>query len=108
MKTAMNSITETAYAKINLGLDILGKREDGYHEVSMIMQSVSLHDTVTITEGGAGEISISTDLPGLSCGKDNLAEKRALLAAHCAIIPERSHSFEQKIFLAAGLAGGKQ
>ena len=66
MKTAMNSITETAYAKINLGLDILGKREDGYHEVSMIMQSVSLHDTVTITEGGAGEISISTDLPGLS------------------------------------------
>lgn len=36
----MKQIKETAYAKINLGLDILGKREDGYHEVSMIMQSV--------------------------------------------------------------------
>ncbi len=108
MKTAMNSITETAYAKINLGLDILDKREDGYHEVSMIMQSVSLHDTVTITEGsGAGEISLSTDLPGLSCGKDNLAYKAAaLLAAHCAIIPNVHIALNKKIFLAAGLAGG--
>ena len=36
----MKQITEVAYAKINLGLDILGRREDGYHEVSMIMQSI--------------------------------------------------------------------
>ena len=38
----MEKITETAYAKINLGLDVLGKRADGYHEVSMVMQSISL------------------------------------------------------------------
>ena len=44
-------IIETAYAKINLGLRILGKRKDGYHEVSMIMQSVGLCDEVIITEG---------------------------------------------------------
>ena len=44
----MKQIKETAYAKINLGLDILGKREDGYHEVSMIMQSVGLSDEVVI------------------------------------------------------------
>lgn len=44
----MEKITETAYAKINLGLDVLGKRADGYHEVSMVMQSISLADTVTL------------------------------------------------------------
>ena len=38
----MEKITEIAYAKINLGLDVLGKRADGYHEVSMVMQSISL------------------------------------------------------------------
>ena len=38
----MEKITETAYAKINLGLDVLRKRADGYHEVSMVMQSISL------------------------------------------------------------------
>ena len=47
----MKQITEVAYAKINLGLDILGRREDGYHEVSMIMQSVGLCDEVIITPG---------------------------------------------------------
>ncbi len=44
----MNSITEKAYAKINLGLDVIRKRPDGYHDVSMIMQLVNLHDTISI------------------------------------------------------------
>ena len=44
----MNSITVKAYAKINLGLDVLRKRPDGYHDVSMIMQTVNLHDTINI------------------------------------------------------------
>ena len=50
----MEKITETAYAKINLGLDVLGKRADGYHEVSMVMQSISLADTVTLEAQRAG------------------------------------------------------
>lgn len=41
-------LQKSAYAKINLGLDVLGKRADGYHEVSMVMQSISLADTVTL------------------------------------------------------------
>ena len=53
----MKQIKETAYAKINLGLDILGKREDGYHEVSMIMQSVGLSDEVVISKGNGIQIS---------------------------------------------------
>lgn len=98
-------ITETAYAKINLGLNILGKRDDGYHEVAMIMQSVGLADTVTITEGKG--IEITTNLAGLSCGPDNLAYKAAALLAQRADIEPNIHiDLEKHIFLAAGLAGG--
>ena len=46
----MQSITVNAYAKINLGLDVLRKRPDGYHDVNMIMQSLDLHDTITINK----------------------------------------------------------
>ena len=72
-------ITEAAYAKINLGLNILGKRADGYHEVAMVMQSVGLSDTITMSEGKG--IEISTNIAGLSCGPDNLAYKAAALLA---------------------------
>ncbi len=104
----MQQIIETAYAKINLGLDIIGKREDGYHEVSMIMQSVGLCDTVTITEGRApNSITVSTNVEGLSCGPDNLAYKAAeLLAKHAGIIPNVHIFLDKHIFMAAGLAGG--
>ena len=104
----MKKITEVAYAKINLGLDIIGRREDGYHEVSMIMQSVSLCDKITITPGsGDGKIELSTNIPGLSCGADNLAYKAAaLLAKHADIIPNVHIALNKKIFMAAGLAGG--
>ena len=50
-------LTETGYAKINLGLDVLGLRPDKYHEVAMVMQTVSLSDTVTITEGPELEVT---------------------------------------------------
>ena len=104
----MKEIKEVAYAKINLGLDILGKRADGYHEVSMIMQSVGLSDEIVISPGsGEGKITISTNIPGLSCGSDNLAYKAAaLLAKHAGIIPNVHIALNKKIFLAAGLAGG--
>lgn len=101
----MDKIIETAYAKINLGLKILGKREDGYHEVSMLMQSVSLSDEVII-EAGQG-IEITVNIPGLSCGKENLAYKAAdLLAERCGIVPNVHITLNKKIFMAAGLAGG--
>lgn len=101
-------ITETAYAKINLGLDILGKRSDGYHEVSMIMQTIGLSDEVIITPGsGEGSITIETNIPNLSCGRDNLAYKAAaLLAEYAKIIPNVHITLNKRIFLAAGLAGG--
>lgn len=98
-------ITEAAYAKINLGLNILGKRADGYHEVAMVMQSVGLSDTITISEGKG--IEISTNIAGLSCGPDNLAYKAAaLLAERAGLEPDVHIDLEKRIFMAAGLAGG--
>lgn len=75
----MEKITETAYAKINLGLDVLGKRADGYHEVCMVMQSISLADTVTLEKHSGLVVQTGrSDLPGDS---SNLAYKAAVLMA---------------------------
>lgn len=105
---AAREIREIAYAKINLGLEIIAKRADGYHEVSMIMQSVGLADEIIISSGsGAGGIEIATNIPELSCGADNLAYRAAaLLAQRAGIIPNVRIVLNKKIFLAAGLAGG--
>ena len=98
-------LVETGYAKINLGLDVLGLRPDKYHEVAMVMQTVSLADTVTITD--APELQVTTDLPGLEGGPSNLAYKAAMLMGEYARRTPRVHiHIEKKVFLAAGLAGG--
>lgn len=101
----MEKIFETAYAKINLGLDVLGKRQDGYHEVRMVMQSIGLSDSVELEEGEG--LKVETDNFALAGGPDNLAWKAAdLLAKHCGKIPNVHIRLNKKIFLAAGLAGG--
>ena len=93
-------------AKINLTLDILGKREDGYHEVAMVMQSIGLHDTVELERTEKG-ISLAVDVPGLEADERNLAWKAA------ALMRERFHleggvhiRLAKRIPIAAGLAGG--
>lgn len=101
----MRKTTEKAYAKINLGLDILGKRDDGYHEVSMVMQSLALCDEITVTKGKG--IELSSNVEGLSCGPDNLVYKAAeLLAKQFNIVPNVHLFLNKRIFMAAGLAGG--
>ena len=98
-------LTETGYAKINLGLDVLGLRPDKYHEVAMVMQTISLADTVTFTE--SPELKVTTDLAGLEGGPSNLAWKAAVLMGEYAHREPRVHiHIEKKVFLAAGLAGG--
>ena len=52
----MKQIIRKAYAKINLGLDVVRRRPDGYHEVKMIMQTISLHDELRFEETGGKEI----------------------------------------------------
>ena len=74
----MEAIKRPAPAKINLALDILGLRPDGYHEMRMVMQTVSLCDTVTLAEGEKG-FSLDTDGDFLPAGGKTL-EQRAVEA----------------------------
>ena len=53
--------TEPAFAKLNLTLDILGKREDGYHNMRMVMQSIDLHDVVTVSTRETPGLTLTTD-----------------------------------------------
>ena len=99
-------LTLTAYAKINLALDVYSKRPDGYHEVAMIMQSVSLADTIVLTGQPAG-IDLSVTIPGLPADGNNLAYRAAVLLREYAKTGKGVHiHLEKKIPLAAGLAGG--
>ena len=103
----MNSITVKAYAKINLGLDVLRKRPDGYHDVYMIMQSLDLHDVITINKAKEEGISIRTNLSFLPINQDNLIYKAAALFLQTHEIKEGLYiELEKNIPVAAGLAGG--
>lgn len=103
----MNSITVKAYAKINLGLDVLRKREDGYHDVCMIMQSLDLHDTITITKSSEEGIRVKTNLSYIPNDQGNLVYKAAALFLDTLSIKEGlSIKLEKTIPVAAGLAGG--
>lgn len=77
VEESVRSITVPAYAKLNLTLDILGKRDDGYHEMQMVMQTVSLHDDVTVTLTDGKGITCRVDGAALPCDERNLAVKAA-------------------------------
>lgn len=96
-----------ACAKINLTLDVLGKRSDGYHELSSVMQSVCLHDIILIEKTNGQCIELKTDCPDLSVGGDNLVYRAAqLLFSEYKIRQGISIELHKKIPIAAGLAGG--
>lgn len=96
---------EIAYAKINLSLNVLGKRPDGYHEVDMIMQSISLADELEFVE--AESFLLTTDDATLACDASNLVWKAAHLLGNLANRNPNVHiHIKKKIFMAAGLAGG--
>lgn len=103
----MKSISVKAYAKINLGLDVLRRRSDGYHDVCMIMQSLSLHDDLTIKTTSKEGIYLKSNLPYLSNDKKNLVYKAAALFMEANSIKSGLEiNLIKKIPVAAGLAGG--
>lgn len=103
----MEKIIRNAYAKINLALDVLRRREDGYHEVKMIMQTVGIYDTLTFTKRTEPGILLETDCECLSTGEDNLISRAAKLILEEAGIAQGVEIFLQKrIPVAAGMAGG--
>ena len=103
----VRSITVPAYAKLNLTLDILGKRDDGYHEMQMVMQTVSLHDDVTVTLTDGKGITCRVDGAALPCDERNLAVKAA--RAFCEAMDYGGSidiALIKRIPSEAGMAGG--
>ncbi len=102
----MKKAVTRAYAKINLSLDVMGTLENGYHEVKMVMQTVSLYDLVTVTKIDDG-IEVSTNLPFLPTDKNNLAYKAAVEFFNYTKIKPCVHiNISKRIPVGAGLAGG--
>ncbi len=103
----MEGIEIKARAKINLSLDVIGKRLDGYHEVQMIMQQIDLFDLVTIEEMPTEEINIASDCPFIPGDYNNIAYKAAALIKETFGINKGLNiNIQKKIPVAAGLAGG--
>ena len=102
----MNSYQIKAYAKINLGLDVIRRLENGYHEVKMVMQTVGIYDELTLTRIESG-ITVTTDKEELPTDDNNLIYKAAR------IMMEEYHldggiriHLKKNIPIAAGMAGG--
>ena len=107
-----------AYAKINLGLDVVRKRADGYHDVKMIMQTIDVFDTLdiklgienvenTVSLGGLGKISVVCGDENVPCGETNLVCKSAkAFLEYTGKKADISVKIEKNIPVGAGLAGG--
>lgn len=102
-----NDISLKALAKINLGLDVVRRREDGYHEVRMIMQTIHLYDRLDIKRTQEPGIQIQTNLSFLPVNENNLIYKAAkLLMDEFSITDGISVKLDKRIPVAAGMAGG--
>ena len=103
----MRQVGLKAYAKINLGLDVLRKREDGYHEVRMIMQSIKLYDKLIMKKTSKDEIVLHSNLGYLPNNDKNLVYKAIqLMKEEFGITQGVKAELEKKIPVAAGMAGG--
>ena len=101
------TITLPAFAKINLSLRVLGKRADGYHEIDTVFQTISLHDTITLTVTDSPEIVLSCDDRSLPTSTDNLVY-RAAQALQARFAPDKGAHIclAKRIPTQAGLGGG--
>lgn len=103
----MEQIRVKAYAKVNLALDVLRRRADGYHEVKMIMQTINLYDDLYIKKLKEPRISITANLKFLPVDENNLIYKAAkLFLDTCQISAGIAVDLKKHIPVAAGMAGG--
>ncbi|MCM1283062.1 MAG: 4-(cytidine 5'-diphospho)-2-C-methyl-D-erythritol kinase [Muribaculaceae bacterium] len=103
----MREITLKALAKINLGLDVVRRRPDGYHEVRMVMQTIHLYDRLEIKRTGEPGIRITTNLPFLPVNENNLVYRAAeLLMKEFQLREGVEVKLTKRIPVAAGMAGG--
>ncbi|MBO7336431.1 MAG: 4-(cytidine 5'-diphospho)-2-C-methyl-D-erythritol kinase [Lachnospiraceae bacterium] len=103
----MNEISLKAYAKINLALDVIGEREDGYHELRSVMQTVGVHDVLKMSLGGESGTRIVCDDPSLPTGEDNIIFKAIeQFRREFGVTEGVEVRLEKRIPVAAGLGGG--
>ena len=103
----MRELKLKARAKINLGLDVVRKREDGYHEVRMIMQMINLYDKITLRKKTEPGITVTTNLSYLPVNEDNLVYRAAkLLMDEFQVDGGLEIELQKYIPVAAGMAGG--
>ena len=103
----MEKMELRALGKINLGLDVLGRRENGYHDVRMVMQTVYLYDLITLEKKEEPGIELATNLSFLPVNENNLAYRAAkLLMDEFEIRSGVDIFLEKHIPVAAGMAGG--
>ena len=103
----MDTVKLKVSAKINLTLDVTGKREDGYHNIESIFQSVGKYDTITVKKLDTAEIIITGDDPDMPCDQRNIAYKAAeLFYRETGIQGGVAMHIEKKIPSQAGLGGG--
>jgi 4-diphosphocytidyl-2-C-methyl-D-erythritol kinase len=104
----MPDLRVTAPAKINLHLEVLGLRPDGFHELAMVMQTLDLADTLVMAPTADGAISLRTDAQDLPTGADNLIVRAAEQLRQRVGLPELGAAIrlEKRIPIGAGLAGG--
>lgn len=104
----MKTVQEKAYAKLNISLDVGKCREDGFHEMTMVMQSISLADTVTVTLNATGKVRAKTSLPFIPGDERNLAVKAAL--CYLAAIGRGEQGalikIQKSVPVGAGMGGG--
>ena len=104
----MTTLFEPAYAKVNLTLDVLGKRDDGYHDLKSVMQTISLRDDIEIDVETGNDWKLSCDKPGIPTDNRNLAWKAAEI--YCRTMQKDPKGLEiritKRIPSEAGLGGG--
>ena len=107
-KQAFSAVSEKAYAKLNISLDVTAKRDDGYHEMLMIMQTVSLCDELTITPEQGGVVHATCGLPYVPGDRRNLAVRAALKFLELVGDEGRGMriAIRKNIPVGAGMAGG--
>jgi len=103
----MNKLTLEARGKINLAIDVIGKLENGYHQVQMILQEVGLADRISLTLRNNGIFTVDSDMPGLPTTEDNLAIRAAKAFMQRLGRQEGVDIFlEKRIPVGAGMGGG--
>lgn len=103
-----NRLSVKTYAKINLTLDVTGKRPDGYHNIDSIFEEISVYDIVTVEKNSTERITVTCNIPGIPCDESNIVYKAAAVFFEETGIsnPGININIEKNIPSQAGMGGG--